>query len=133
MEYEIFPEMPELYEKMRQIHAQLHWETRFLDMALKNGIVALHAGTTMCLDAGKLLDRLSQNQVNCCVINLPQDSQSSQYIGAHLRGASDLFHNGRFILTECNPDKGGSLNPFFDALEKMAITLNKDTSHWEGI
>ena len=102
---------PGLSSPDEQVYAQIHWEAHFIDLALQTGIIVLHAhfrwagnaGPTARFEAGKLLDRLSSDRVNHCVINLPRDSQSVPYLVPHLLHAKELFNQGRFALTECSP------------------------------
>lgn len=88
---------------------------------------------------------MKEDKVNACVINLPKDTQNAQYINSHLPDAKMLYDKGRFIITSCshlpldenyNPKisagvypSGESekehLNPFFNAIVELAISLLK--------
>lgn len=144
---------------IEHVFAQVHWENEFIDLAVKTGITVLHshfrwkgnAGPTARLEAGKVLSLIKENKVKCCVINLPKDSQTVQYIETHLHDAIKYAREGRFLLSECSPleldwnltprlengtiqesgvhDDGSSskdrLFLFFKCISKMAIALNK--------
>ena len=145
---------------VEHIYAQVHWEDAFIDLAFKTGIAVLHAhfrwqgnaGPTARLEAGKLLALMKEDKVKCCVINLPNDSETVQYIEAHLLDALKYTLEGRFLLDFCSPlrlnekcqpvkdDDGqveesgvyanggildGGLLPFFKLLSQMATSLNR--------
>ena len=102
-----------LTEPMEHIYAQVHWEDYFIDLAVKTGVLVLHAhfrwlgggnaGPTARFEGGKLLSLLKEDKLTAAVINLPKDSQTIQYITTHLVHALSLYNKGRFLLTECSP------------------------------
>lgn len=117
-------------EGKEHIYAQLHWEDYLINMAAVTGILVLHAhfrwdgnaGPTTRFEAGKLFALMKQDLLNACVINYPDETESAQYIDAHLLDATDLLKKGRFALTNCAPD---AMTPFFDEIVKMARNVAK--------
>jgi len=116
---------------MEHIYAQVHWEDYFIDLAVKTGVLVLHAhfnwkgsfqrettfphaGPTARFEGGKLLSLLKENKLNAAVINHPKDSQTIQYITSHIVHGLDLYNRGRFLITQCSPlnlnEKGMSID-----------------------
>lgn len=143
-------------ESWEHVYAQLHWEDYFINLAAETGILVLHAhfrwagnaGPTARLEAGKLFALMKEGKVNACVLNMPNESETVQYITAHLVDAKDLHERGFFTMTTCSPliivdnepvDNGGCvmkvgtypngasepghLYPFFIAIMNIATLL----------
>lgn len=100
-----------LSDPMDQIYGQLHWEDYFINLAARSGVLVLHshfrwsgnAGPTARCEAGKLFALMTANRINAAVVNLPEETQTCQYINAHLLDALSLFNQGKFALTKCSP------------------------------
>lgn len=96
---------------VQHIYAQIHWEDYFINLAARTGVLVLHAhfrwggnaGPTARLEAGKLLALAREGLIKSAVINCPQDSETAEYIKAHLLDMYDLYSRGRFGLTTCSP------------------------------
>lgn len=92
-----------------QVHAQIHWETFFINLSLNKGITVLHAhfrwsgnaGPTARCEAGRVMNELTK--LDRCVINLPPDSESVPYIEAHLSDATIAHTENKFRLTRSSP------------------------------
>ncbi len=146
-----------LTEPMEHVYAQIHWETHFIDLAVKTGVYVAHAYArwsgnalpTGRFEIGKLLSLMEENKLKAAVINCPKESQSIQYITAHILDAELLYYNDKFILTQCSslnlnsdnvpidkdgnvieagiyPNGGielGNLDPFFHAICDVACKL----------
>lgn len=136
---------------LENIYAQVHWENHFINLASQTVILVLHAhfrwqcnaGPTARFEAGCLFARMKENTINACVLNLPMDTESAQYINSHLPDARTLYDSGRFVITSCSPlpldennvpsigagiyPSGASekdyLAPFFNAIIELALSL----------
>ena len=136
---------------IEHVYAQIHWENHFINLASQTGILVLHAhfrwqgnaGPTARFEGGSLFAQMKEGKVNACVLNLPKDTQSAQYINSHLPDAKTLCERGRFQITSCSPlpfkadgvpiidagiyECGASepdhLAPFFKAIVDLALTL----------
>ncbi len=132
---------------LEHVYAQIHWEDFFITLAKNNGILVLHAhfmwkgnaGPTARCEAGMLFDAMREDKVNACVINYPAETQTAQYIDAHILDAKVLYERFRFTLTQCSPlktstiiDAGvypngasdpGQLDHFFSKIVHMAISI----------
>lgn len=102
---------PNLKEPIEHIYGQTHWETYFIDLAVKTGVLVLHsyyrwkgnAGPTARFEGGKLFALASVNALNSAVVNIPKDSQTGQYADVHLVDVKEMYKKGRFALTSCSP------------------------------
>ena len=116
----------DLIDPMEHIYCQIHWEDYFIDLAVKTGILVLHAqfmwkgnaGPTARFEGGKLLSLLKEDKLNAAVINCPKESQTIQYITSHLVHSLSLYNKGRFLFTECSPLK----------LNDRGIPVDKDNN-----
>ena len=97
-------------------------------------------GPTSRFEAGKMFGLIKEEKVNSCVLNYPAETETAQYMIAHLLDAQSLCKRGRFAITSCTPLQGGvtkedggiypnggvdlgQLDPFFEQIVKTALRL----------
>lgn len=92
-------------------YAQLHWEAHYIFLASQYGTLVLHshfrwagnAGPTARCEAGHLFALMANGKLRSGVVNCAPDSQTTQYIEAHLADALMLLRAGLFVTTACSP------------------------------
>lgn len=102
---------PGVTRPVEHIYGQLHWEDYFISLASETGVLVLHAhfrwggnaGPTARIEAGRLMTLLRKGSLCAAVINYPCDTETAQYIEAHLMYANTHLMYGLFLLSDCSP------------------------------